>query len=71
MKAEKLAMMANQIAAFFKAQGVAAAPVGVADHLRKFWDPQMRTELCQLASEAKHDLDPVVVRATELLRARG
>ena len=67
MKADKLAMMANQIAAFFKAQGATGASEGVADHLRKFWDPQMRVELCQLAAQSEHGLDPVVVQAARLL----
>jgi formate dehydrogenase subunit delta len=71
MKAEKLVMMANQIAAFFRAQGMGAAPEGVADHLRKFWDPVMRAELAQLASQADQRLDPVVVKAAELLKADG
>lgn len=71
MKAEKLAMMANQIAMFFKAQGETGAAEGVADHLRKFWDPLMRTELSKLASQSEHGLDPVVVQAAQLLRLPG
>ncbi|WP_373064754.1 formate dehydrogenase subunit delta, partial [Zavarzinia sp.] len=45
MDAQKLVRMANQIAAFFKAQGAASAPAEIADHLVKFWDPRMRSQI--------------------------
>jgi formate dehydrogenase subunit delta len=40
---ERLIYMANQIARFFEAQPEGAA--GAANHLKSFWDPQMRTEI--------------------------
>jgi formate dehydrogenase subunit delta len=41
-----LVYMANQIARFFETQGDAAAAVeGVADHIKTFWSPDMRTRL--------------------------
>ncbi|MBV9992043.1 MAG: formate dehydrogenase subunit delta [Alphaproteobacteria bacterium] len=39
---EKLVVTANQVAAFFAVQGEARAVPAIADHFRKFWDPQMR-----------------------------
>ncbi len=45
MNTEKLVYMANQIAKFFAAQGEEAAVAGVADHIKKFWDPRMRAEI--------------------------
>jgi formate dehydrogenase subunit delta len=45
MNIQKLVYMANQIGKFFAAQGEDAAITGVADHLRKFWDPRMRTQI--------------------------
>ena len=42
MKPEKLVMMANQIGAFFSSQKGDVAVQGIADHLKKFWDPRMR-----------------------------
>jgi formate dehydrogenase subunit delta len=42
MQPDKLVMMANQIAAFFAAQGEARAVPQIADHIEKFWDPRMR-----------------------------
>ncbi|HVH03124.1 MAG TPA: formate dehydrogenase subunit delta [Amaricoccus sp.] len=40
--ADKLAMMANQIARNLAVQGDEAAVAGTADHIRRFWDPRMR-----------------------------
>jgi len=69
MRPEKLAMMANQIGAFFKAQGEAAAPAAIADHLKKFWDPAMRAEIVAHLAGGGAGLDPLVRQAVELLRA--
>lgn len=71
MRAEKLAMMANQIATFFDAQGEAGAPAAVADHLRKFWDPVMRAELAALVGRGDGTLKPTVVKAVALLGPRS
>jgi formate dehydrogenase subunit delta len=46
---EKLIYMANQIAGFFAAQGEARAVPGIADHIVKFWTPDMRARLLELA----------------------
>jgi formate dehydrogenase subunit delta len=46
---EKLAYMANQICDFFRAQGEAKAVPAIADHLNKFWDPQMREDFIVFA----------------------
>ncbi|MEQ1756285.1 MAG: formate dehydrogenase subunit delta [Micropepsaceae bacterium] len=69
MPPEKLIMMANQIASFFRAQGEGAAPSAVADHLRKFWEPDMRRALVLALQTDGARMDPVVVRAAELLKA--
>jgi formate dehydrogenase subunit delta len=48
MHAETLAKMANDIAVFFEADPDRAAAVhATADHIRKFWDPRMRTAIIQ------------------------
>jgi formate dehydrogenase subunit delta len=70
MDIQKLSMMANQIGAFFKAQGEAEAPAAIADHLKKFWDPGMRADiLAHLERGGGQGLDPLVRKAVELLRA--
>jgi formate dehydrogenase subunit delta len=68
MRADKLTMMANQIAAFFKAQGEQEAPGAIADHLRKFWDPGMRADIIAHLDRGGAGLDPFARQAIELLR---
>jgi len=70
MKAEKLTMMANQIGAFFKAQGEEAAPAAIAVHLKKFWDPGMRKDIVAHLDAGGAGLEPLVRRAVELLRTK-
>ncbi|MBV8976799.1 MAG: formate dehydrogenase subunit delta [Alphaproteobacteria bacterium] len=65
---EKLVMMANQIAQFFAAQGEARAVPAIADHIRKFWDPQMRSEFLALVPGAEAKLHPLVRKAVALIR---
>ncbi len=46
MQPAKLVKMANDIGAFFEADpDPDRATAGVADHLRRFWDPRMRRAL--------------------------
>jgi formate dehydrogenase subunit delta len=68
MDARKLTMMANQIGAFFKAQGEAEAPAAIADHLKKFWDPGMRADIVAHLNKGGAGLDPPVRKAVELLQ---
>jgi formate dehydrogenase subunit delta len=61
--------MANQIGAFFKAQGADAAPDKIAEHLTKFWDPRMRRAIVAHLDAGGEGLDPAVRRAVETLRS--
>jgi formate dehydrogenase subunit delta len=70
MRVERLTMMANQIGAFFKAQGEAEAPAAIADHLKKFWDPGMRADIVAHLANGGTGLDPLVRKAVELLKAK-
>jgi formate dehydrogenase subunit delta len=65
---EKLIYMANQIAAFFAAQGEARAVPAIADHLRKFWTPGMRQTIVKLAEAEATRLDANARQAVDLLR---
>jgi formate dehydrogenase subunit delta len=65
---EKLVYMANQVAKFFAAQGEARAAAGVADHLQKFWDPEMRRAFLAEARREPGRLHPAVKAAVPLLR---
>ena len=63
---DRLAAMANQIAAFFKTQpGDAAA--NIADHLMKFWTASMCAALVAHV-EAGGAIDPTAKRAVEMLK---
>jgi formate dehydrogenase subunit delta len=69
MQADTLVRMANQIGDFFSAMpDRAEALLGIAEHLRKFWDPRMRRELMAHLDSVPGDtkpsgLSPVVAEA--------
>jgi formate dehydrogenase subunit delta len=68
MQVEKLVMMANQIAAFFAAQGETRAVPQIANHIQKFWDPRMRTQIFTHLAASGAGLDPLARAALERLR---
>ena len=67
MDVRRLTAMANQIGAFFRAQGEAAAVAGVEDHLRRFWDPRMRREIVAHLEAGGVGLTPAVRAAVARL----
>lgn len=67
---EKLAYMANQIAKFFAAQGEERAAKGVADHIAKFWNPDMRRDFLTAAAKGGLNLEPAVKAALPLLQTQ-
>ncbi len=54
---------ANQIAVFFAPYTEEEAVVGIADHLEKFWEPRLRTQLQVLSKAGEVSLNPLVLRA--------
>ncbi|WP_424363519.1 formate dehydrogenase subunit delta [Methylocystis parvus] len=65
--------MANQIGAFWGAQTV-GGPSGMAEHLRKFWEPHMRDAIIEHVKHGGAGLDPVSIEAIKLLeteKAKG
>ena len=68
MDVEKLARMANQIAANLDygadKEKVAAA---TADHLKRFWNSSMRAAVIEGHTKGLLDLSPVAARAVEML----
>jgi len=66
MSPDKLAYMANQIGKFFAHKPHDTAVAAIADHIHKFWDPRMRSEI--LAQLSTVQLDPSVREAVEQLR---
>jgi formate dehydrogenase subunit delta len=71
MKIEALVKMANQIAAFFEGEGghdPQEAAKLVATHLRRYWEPRMRTEIIQhLQSHNGEGLDELARSGVALL----
>jgi formate dehydrogenase subunit delta len=68
MSPDKLIYMANQIGKFFVSQGKDKAAAAVADHLKRFWDPRMRTAIIAHLDAGGAGLDPYARRAVEMLR---
>ncbi len=69
MLPDRLVSMANQIGQFFAAQGSGAAAEGIADHLRRFWDPRMRGAIVAHLRDGGAGLDPLPRAAVALLAA--
>ena len=71
MDLANLIVMANRIGDFFEAQPDRdEALAGIADHLRKFWAPRMRTEiLAAVGTAAGVGLSEIVVAALTTHRA--
>ena len=67
MSPDRLIYMANQIGKFFTSQGEGAA-AGIADHLKRFWDPRMRAQIIAHLDAGGRGLDPDVRRAVETLK---
>lgn len=66
--ADKLVYMANQIGKFFASQGAEEAIDGTLVHIRKFWDPRMRSAIIAHLDAGGEGLDPPVRKAIERLR---
>jgi formate dehydrogenase subunit delta len=60
--------MANQIGKIFSSQGADVAVPGIADHIRKFWNPRMRQAIFTHLDDGGAGLDPNVRAA--LLRLK-
>ncbi len=71
MSSENLVYMANQIGKFFVSQRTENPAVGIADHLEKFWDPRMRGEIRDYATNGGEGLDPPVLEAVLSLSESG
>ena len=72
MDTHNLVHMANQIGQFFSAypdQNEAMA--GIANHIRKFWEPRMRLQLFQAMDQGQtEELSALVDKALQLHRAQ-
>jgi formate dehydrogenase subunit delta len=60
--------MANDIAVQFHHKPPQEAAETIASHLRRFWAPTMVRDLIANADAGTVELDPLVVKAVEILR---
>ena len=67
MSPDRLIYMANQIGKFFQSQGHDKAVPGIAEHIKKFWDPRMRKAIFAHLDAGGSGLDPNVRDALETL----
>ena len=65
---DRLIYMANQIGWFFRSQGHDKAVAGVAEHIKKFWDPRMRKQIFAHLDSGGTGLDPNVRDALKMLK---
>ncbi|HEY6733724.1 MAG TPA: formate dehydrogenase subunit delta [Roseiarcus sp.] len=68
MSPDRLIYMANQIGKFFGSQGHDKAVPGIAEHIRKFWDPRMRKGILAHLDAGGAGLDPDVRDAIAALK---
>lgn len=67
--AEKLVYMANQIATAFSQEPHEAAVADTRTHIKKFWDPRMRTMIAEHLAHGGEGLSPIAREALEGLQA--
>ena len=63
MQPDRLVYMANQIGKFFEAQRADEVVPGIANHIKKFWDPRMRKAIFAYVDAGGDGLDPPVRKA--------
>lgn len=67
MEAERIAKLANDIAAQFTYQPDSVGAESVAAHIRRFWTPGMCADLVGLAASPDCGLEPLAMAAAGLL----
>ena len=65
---DKLVYMANQIGTFFRSQGHDRAVPGIAEHIKKFWDPRMLKQIFAHVDAGGAGLEPNVLEALNTLK---
>jgi len=69
MSPDRLVYMANQIGKFFEYQKKNEIVPGIANHIKKFWDPRMRQAIFAYIDAGGEGLNPPVREALQKLRA--
>ena len=68
MKPENMVHMANQIALYFASYPKDEAVAGIADHLKKFWEPRMRRQIIDYVGAGGQGLHALVPDAVKRLQ---
>lgn len=68
MSPDRLIYMANQIGTFFRSQGQGKAVPGIAEHIKKFWDPRMKRAIFAHLDAGGAGLEPDVREALTSLK---
>lgn len=68
MSPDRLIYMANQIGTFFRSQSHDKAVPGIADHIKKFWDPRMKRAIFAHLDAGGVGLEPNVLEALTSLK---
>ena len=71
MTQDRMVMMANQIATFFRSYPHEEAVEGVATHIRQFWDPRMRRTLLAHVEAGGEGLEALVLEAVGRLKQKA
>lgn len=66
--AETLIRMANDIGKFFRSQGEERAILGIANHVRLFWEPRMKKQIFEHLDHGGEGLDPITLKALQKLK---
>ena len=69
MSPDRLVYMANQIGKFFEAQRADEVVPGIANHIKKFWDPRMPDAIFAYMDAGCEGIDPPVREALDKLNA--
>ena len=69
MSPNRLVYMANQIGKFFESQRANEVVPGIANHIKKFWDPRMRKAIFAYMDAGGEGIDPPVREALDRLQA--
>jgi len=68
MSPDRLVYMANQIGKFFEVQRKDEIVPGIANHIKKFWDPRMLKAIYAYIDAGGDGLDPQVREAIVYLK---
>lgn len=70
MNSDHLIRMANQIGTFFESMPERQEALeGIANHIKKFWEPRMRREFLALLEAGGEGVSPIVREALDKHRA--